>query len=71
MVSMSMSSSLSPLLEKCKPHLGPSAFQDQTLILAGLAFICTAANLLSLSLSHTENTEMFCDSFSRSFYHPS
>ena len=26
------------LLEKCKPHLGPSASQDQTLVLAGLAF---------------------------------
>ena len=47
MVFMSMSPSLSPivvrtshlsLLEKCKPHLGPSAFQDQTLVLAGLAF---------------------------------
>ena len=47
MVSMSMSSSLSPmsganfllsLLEKCKPHLGSSASQDQTLVLAGLAF---------------------------------
>ena len=47
MVSMSVSSSLSPmsdanfqlsLLEKCKPHLGPSASQDQTLVSAGLAF---------------------------------
>ena len=26
------------LLEKCKPHLGSSASQDQTLVLAGLAF---------------------------------
>ena len=26
------------LLEKCKPHLGPSASQDRTLVLAGLAF---------------------------------
>ena len=47
MVSMSMSSSLSPLsganfhlslLEKCEANLGPSASQDQTLILAGLTF---------------------------------
>ena len=47
MVLMSMFSSLSPLvvrishlslLEKCKPHLGPSASQDKTLVLAGLAF---------------------------------
>ena len=47
MVSMSMSSSLSLMSGKkfppivagnCKPHLGPSASQDQTLVLAGLAF---------------------------------
>ena len=47
MVLMSMSSSLSRMggatshlsfLEKCKPHLGPSASQDQTLVLASLAF---------------------------------
>ena len=47
MILMYMSSSLSPmsganfppiLLEKCKPHLGPSASQDQTLVMAGLAF---------------------------------
>ena len=25
-------------LENCKPHLGPSASQDQTLVLAGLVF---------------------------------
>ena len=46
MVLMSMSSSLSPmsgaifivsLLGKCKPHLGPSTSQDQTLVFAGLA----------------------------------
>ena len=56
MVSMSMSSSLSPmsganfppilsLLEKCKPHLGPSASQDQTLFLAGLAFLPSSDEL--------------------------
>ena len=47
MVSMSMSSSLSPMSGanflpivalKCKPHLGPSASQDQAFALAGLAF---------------------------------
>ena len=26
------------LLEKCRPHLGPSASQDQSLVLAVLAF---------------------------------
>ena len=55
MVSMSMSSSLSPmsgakfppivLLEKYKPHLGPSASQDQTLVLAGLAFSSSSDEL--------------------------
>ena len=54
MVSMSMSSSLSPmsganlhllLLEKCKPHLGPSASQDQTVVLAGLAFSSSSDEL--------------------------
>ena len=47
MVLMPMSSSLSPMsganflpivLEKCKPHLGPSTSQDQTLVLAGWVF---------------------------------
>ena len=47
MVLMSLSSSLSPvrvrisnlsLLQKFKPHLGPSTSQDQILVLAGLAF---------------------------------
>ena len=47
MVLMSTSSSLSPmsganshlsLLGECKPHLGPSTSEDQTLVLAGLAF---------------------------------
>ena len=47
MVLMSVSSSVSPmrvrisnlsLLEKCKPHLGPSTSQYQILVLAGLAF---------------------------------
>ena len=39
MVSMSVSLSLSPMSGAmwCKPHLGPSASQDQTLVLAGLA----------------------------------
>ena len=59
MVSMSMSSSLSPmsganfppmLPEKCKPHLGPSASQDQTLVLAGLAFSPSSDELERSSL---------------------
>ena len=62
MVSMSMSSSLSPMsganfppivFEKCKPHLGPSASQDQTLVLAGLAFSPSSDELeRSSSLGH-------------------
>ena len=47
MVLMSMSSSLSPMngahfppivAYRCKPDLGPATSQDQTLVLAGLAF---------------------------------
>ena len=33
------------LLEKCKPYLGPSASQDQTLVLAGLAFSSSSDEL--------------------------
>ena len=48
MVLMSMSSSLRPMsganfppivLGKCVQHLGPSTSQDQTIVLAGLAFL--------------------------------
>ena len=38
---MFMSSSLSPVSganKNCKPHLSPLAFQDKTLVFAGLAF---------------------------------
>ena len=38
MVSMSMSSSLSPMSGANFPHLGPSASLDQTFVLAGFAF---------------------------------
>ena len=33
------------LLEKCKPHLGPSTSQDQILVLAGLAFLPSSDEL--------------------------
>ena len=61
MVSMSMSLSLSPmtvanlnlsLLEKCKPRLGLSASQGQTLVLAGLAFSPSSDELERSSPGH-------------------
>ena len=54
MVLMSMSSSLRPMSGvnfphivawKCKPHLGPLTSHDQTLVLAGLAFSPSSAEL--------------------------
>ena len=54
MVLMSMSSSLCPLsganlplslLEKCRPHIGPSTPQDQFLVLASLAFSSSSNEL--------------------------
>ena len=62
MVLMSISSPVSPmsvrishlsLFEKCKPHLGPSDSQDQTLVLAGLAFSPSSDEIeRSSSLGH-------------------
>ena len=41
------------VLEKCKPHLGPSASLGQTLVLAGLAFSPSSDDLeRSLSPGH-------------------
>ena len=70
MISISMSSSLSPvsdanfplsLLENCKSLLGTSASEDQTLVLAGLAFSLSSDELeRSLSLGHGHSRKTPC-----------
>ena len=50
------------LLEKCKPHLGSSASQDQTLVLAGFKTERESENIRNLS----ERKQLFIKSKAKS-----